>query len=117
MMYKFFDWYLDVWIATENNLVDLRWKFFQSTVLYTPYAKVEGIQIRTRSWWTSLLGMSDVVVKLSGMDEFTLVSAGSPNEIITYLQEMTSSPHHHEDEDDDREPFDILVDTLSGVVK
>lgn len=64
VMYKLFDWYVDVWIATESTIVDMKWKWFSSNLLYIPYNKIEGIEIRTRSWWAALLGMSDIVVKL-----------------------------------------------------
>jgi Bacterial PH domain len=66
LMYKIFDWYVDVWIATENTIVDMSWRWFSSDLLYIPYEKIEGVEIRTRSWWAALLGMSDVVVKLAG---------------------------------------------------
>lgn len=66
LMYKLFDWYVDVWIMTESTIVDMRWRWFSATILYIPYEKIEGIQVRTRSWWAALLGMSDVVVKLPG---------------------------------------------------
>ena len=118
IMYKLFDWYVDVWIATENTIVDMRWHWFSATLLYIPYDKVEGIEIRTRSWWAALLGMSDAVIKLSGGDQFTLYSARNPNAIIAFIQEHSKKAHgHHGETEDDREPFDILVDTLSGVVK
>ena len=114
-MYKLFDWYVDVWIMTESSIVDMKWKWFSSDTLYIPYGKVEGIEIRTRSWWAALLGMSDVVVKLAGDDSFTLYSAKRPTAVVGYLQAVGKKKKWHES--DDKEPFDILVDTLSWVVK
>ncbi len=114
-MYKLFDWYVDVWIMTESTIVAMKWKWFSSNLLYIPYTKIEGIEIRTRSWWAALLGMSDVVVKLAGADEFILYSAKRPNEIIAFLQDVGKKKKAHDE--DAREPFDILVDTLSWVVK
>lgn len=116
VMYKLFDWYVDVWIATESTIVDMKWKWFSSNLLYIPYNKIEGIEIRTRSWWAALLGMSDIVVKLPWNDEFTLYSAKSPTKIVTFLQDVAKHKDGHHEEDD-REPFDILVNTLSDVVK
>ena len=116
LMYKLFDWYVDVWIATERTIVDMKWRWFSSDILYIPYDKIEWVEIRTRSWWAALLGMSDVVVKLAGWDQFTLYSAKSPSEIISFIQDAAKHKWHGLDADD-REPFDILVDTLSDVVK
>jgi hypothetical protein len=59
--------------------------------------------------------MSDVVVKLAGSDEFTLYSARRPSEIIAFLQDVGKNKKKHDE--DAREPFDILVDSLSSVVK
>ncbi len=115
LMYKLFDWYVDVWVATESTIVDMKWKWFSSNLLYIPYNKIEGIEIRTRSWWAALLGMSDIVVKLAGNDQFTLYSARRPTDIVAFLQEVVKHKKWHDDTD--REPFDILVDTLSDVVK
>lgn len=117
LMYKLFDWYVDVWIMTESTIVDMRWRWFSATILYIPYEKIEWIQVRTRSWWAALLGMSDVVVKLPGWEEFTLFSARNPTTIIEYIQEVGKWKHWNHADGDDREPFDILVDTLSDVVK
>lgn len=115
-MYKLFDWYADVWIATDSTIVDVKWRYFTSNLLYIPYDKVEGIEIRTRSWFTAMIGMSDVIVKLNGQESFTLTSAAKPTTIVEHLQNATQHKKawHWVD---DREPFEILVETLSDVVK
>lgn len=65
IIYKLCDWYYDVWIATDKSMVDVRWKWFTSNLLYIPYDKIEGVEIRTRSVFHSLIGMSDVIIKLA----------------------------------------------------
>jgi hypothetical protein len=65
MMYLLFDWYNDVWIATENEIIDIRWKLITQDALYTEYEKIEGIEVRTRNWLYALIGASDVVIKLA----------------------------------------------------
>lgn len=115
LMYKLFDWYVDTWIMTESMIVSMRWKWFSSDILYIPYKKIEGIEIRTRSWWAALLGMSDVVVKLAWDDEFMLSSADRSTDIVSFLQDVGKWKKWHKA--DDREPFEILVESLSSVVK
>lgn len=66
LLYKIFDWYLDVWIATDHTLIEMTWKWFTPQLVYTPYDKIEGIEIRTRSWFHSLIGISDVSINLVG---------------------------------------------------
>lgn len=115
LMYKIFDWYADVWIATESTIVAVKWKWFTSNILYIPYSKIEGIEVRTLSWVAALFRMSDVVVKLAGQEEFSLMSARNPWIITEYLQWVAKG--HHGWKDEDKEPFDILVWALSDVVK
>ena len=100
---------------TESMIVSMRWKWFSSDILYIPYKKIEGIEIRTRSWWAALLGMSDVVVKLAWDDEFMLSSADRSTDIVSFLQDVGKWKKWHKA--DDREPFEILVESLSSVVK
>lgn len=115
LMYKVFDWYADVWVATDSTIIAVKWRWFTSNLLYIPYKKIEGIEVRTHSWMAALFRMSDVVVKLAGQEEFVLTSAKSPSEITEYLQWVAKGWHGNGDED--KEPFDILVNALSDVVK
>jgi hypothetical protein len=115
LMYKVFDWYADVWVATDSTIIAVKWKWFTSNILYIPYGKIEGIEVRTHSWVAALFRMSDVVVKLAWQEEFILSSARNPGEITEYLQWVAKWKHGGKDED--KEPFDILVDALSDVVK
>ena len=89
LMYKLFDWYADVWIATDVTIVDVKWRYFTSNLLYIPYEKIEGIEVKTRSWFTAMIGMSDVVVKLAGQESFVLTSAANPTAIVEFLQNAT----------------------------
>lgn len=118
VMYKVFDWYTDVWVATESNIVAMKWRWFTSSLLFVPYEKIDGIEVRTHSWITSLFRMSDVVIRLHGENDVTLESAENTKKLIGFLQDRSHGSAHHGDEHDgDKEPFNILVDTLSDIVK
>lgn len=41
LIYKIFDWYADVWVATDATLIDVKWRWFTSHLLYIPYEKIE----------------------------------------------------------------------------
>jgi hypothetical protein len=116
LIYKIFDWYADVWVATTTTLIDVKWRWFTSHLLYIPYEKIEGIEVRTHSWVAAIFRMSDVVVKLMGQEEFILASARDASVLVAFLQEATKNKkaggHGVE-----KEPFDILVGALSDVVK
>jgi hypothetical protein len=49
-----------------------------------------------------------------GEDAYVLRSASRPKELVEYLQNVVKPKKPDEG---DREPFEVLVDTLSGVVK
>lgn len=86
LLYKVFDWYLDVWIVTDETLVQMNWKWFTPQLLYIPYEKIEGIEIRTHSWLHSLIGISDVSINLTGDETYQLRSAAHPKAMVDYLQ-------------------------------
>lgn len=115
LIYKLFDWYADVWVATDTTLIDVKWRWFTSHLFYIPYEKIEGIEVRTHSWVAAIFRMSDIVVKLAWQEEFVLGSARDAGTIVTFLQEATK--HKKAWHNADKEPFDILVDALSDVVK
>lgn len=115
LIYKIFDWYADVWVATTTTLIDVKWRWFTSHLLYIPYEKIEGIEVRTHSWVAAIFRMSDVVVKLVGQEEFILASARDASAIISFLQDATK--HKKVEHGVEKEPFNILVDALSNVVK
>ncbi len=115
LIYKIFDWYADVWVATDATLIDVKWRWFTSHLLYIPYEKIEWIEVRTHSWVAAMFRMSDVVIKLTGQEEFVLMSARDAGKIIEYLQEATKHKKKHEEKE--KEPFNILVDALSDIVK
>jgi hypothetical protein len=116
IMYKVFDWYADVWIGTDHHIIAVKWKWFTTNLLFIPYDKIEWIEVRTHSWATSLFQMSDIVIRIHGNTNAILESAESTKKIVTFLQEH-SSGHHDDHADGDKEPFNILVDTLSDIVK
>ncbi len=82
MMYILFDWYNDVWIATENEIISVRWKFITQDALYTEYEKIEGLEVRTQNWWYALIGASDVIIKLAGTDSISLLGASDAQGIV-----------------------------------
>lgn len=102
---------------TDKTIVDMRWKWFTPQLLYIAYEKVESIELRTPSWLYSVVGISDVRIHLAWDEKHTLSSSANPKDVVQFLQDMLKKDEKKPEETDDREPFDVLVDTLSGVVK
>lgn len=124
LLYKLFDWYNDVWIATDIGLVDVNWWLFSENVVYVDYSKVEWIELRTRTLFDALLWIADVNIRLASGGHFILHSAYGAKHITHFVQDATkwiTHKHDAHEEDDgsgpDKVSFDILVETLSEVVK
>jgi hypothetical protein len=90
IMYKLFDWYADVWIGTDSHIIAVKWKWFTTNLLFIPYDKIEGIEVRTHSWATSLFQMSDIVIKMNGNTDAILESSENTKKVIGFLQERSS---------------------------
>lgn len=129
LLYCVFDWYNDVWIVTDEGVIDLDWNVFAGNVTYVPYHSVHGVEIRRDSVFDSLLGKGDIVILLAEDrgEDFGLLEAADPEAIADFIQEEIEKAKKARDkhaaapqEDtgpDDREPFQILLDTLTEMVK
>ena len=125
LLYSVFDWYNDVWLLTDQGIVDLDWNVFAGNITYVSYHSIHGVEIKRDSVFDSLLGKGDISIHLQDeTEEFELREAANPDEIAEYVQgavaELKSHSGGHDEEEeipDDREPFQILLDTLTEMVK
>lgn len=124
LLYTVFDWYNDVWIITDRGIIDLDWNVFAGNVTYVDYHSIHGVEIRRDSIFDSLLGKGDVAIHLEDeSEEFQLAEASHPDDIAEYVQNAVAeargrNDHGHEESvQDDREPFQVLLETLTEMVK
>lgn len=124
LLYSVFDWYNDVWLITDRGIVDLDWNVFAGNVTYVDYHSIHGVEIKRDSIFDSMLGKGDISIHLADeTEEFELREAAHPDEIAEYVQNAVAElrEHGHEQEEretyDDREPFQVLMDTLTEMVK
>ena len=117
LLYTVFDWYNDVWLVTDQGLIDIDWNLFARHITYVEYRDIRGVEIHTSSLFDSLLNKGNIVVHAEGEDaEFMLEGAVNPQEVVSYINEVTEELHQHE-EDDDKAPFEILLHTLTEMVR
>lgn len=125
LLYAVFDWYNDVWLITDQGIVDLDWNVFAGNVTYVSFHSIHGVEIKRDSIFDSLLGKGDISIHLEDETaEFELREASNPDEIAEYVQgavaEIRDRSHGHDEHEeipDDREPFQILLETLTEMVK
>ena len=112
-------------IMTDQGIIDVDWNVFTGNVTYVAYHSVHGVEIHRNSIFDSWLGRGDVSIHLADSEEeFRLIDAAHPDEIAEYVQgavaDLKSHDVGHEEPEeipDDREPFQILLDTLTEMVK
>lgn len=125
LLYSVFDWYNDVWLITDHGIVDLDWNVFAGNVTYVSFHSIHGVEIKRDSIFDTLLGKGDISIHLEDeTEEFELREASNPDEIAEYVQgavaelrDHSSGHDEHEEVPDDREPFQILLETLTEMVK
>jgi hypothetical protein len=119
LVYYVFDWYNDVWVITNRGIVDIQWRYFTGDVQYLEYESIHGIEVKSDSIFDWLLGKGDIWLHLaSGREEFALTDAVNPQGIVEYIQAVIDEmKHDHHAPVDDRAPFELLLDTLTSMVR
>ncbi len=117
-----FDWYNDVWVITNHGIIDITWNIFSGSTNYLAYDSVHGIEVKSNSFFDSILKKGDIYIHLPTENtEFFLPDASDPQSIVEYIhaviQEIEERNHHPEEPVDDRAPFELLLDTLTEMVK
>ena len=87
---------------------------------YIDYRNVHGIEIQSSSIFDGLLGKGDIHIHLMGEGEgesFELTDAVNPQGIVEYIQAVIDEIHSHSEGEEDRRPFEILLDTLTQMVR
>ncbi len=120
LIYVVFDWYNDVWLITNRGVIDVDWKYFTGDIQYIDYHSIHGIEIKSDSLFDAILGKGDIHVHLEAeQEEFGLTDAVNPQGIVEYIQAVIDELRDHGDhhEIDDRKPFELLLDTLTDMVR
>jgi hypothetical protein len=119
LVYHVFDWYNDAWIITNRGIIDVQWRYFTGDVQHLGYESIHGIEVKSDSIFDSLLGKGDIWLHLvSEREEFVLTDAVNPQGIVEYIQAVIDEmKHEHDTPIDDRAPFELLLDTLTEMVR
>ena len=120
IIFQVFDWYNDVWIITNKGIIDVTWDIVTGSKAYLGYEAVKGIEVKSNSFMDAIFDKGDIWVYLeSEHNEFYLPDAASPQSIVEYIHAVIDEMHSHEEEGevDDRKPFELLLDTLTEMVR
>lgn len=124
IIYDILDWYNDVWIVTEEWVIELDWALFSLTNVSVKYDSIEGIEIVQDGILDSILGKWKLIIhKIGWGDNFILENASLPYEAIDEIEQISKQHQHDEDDEDEDEPhfhkwqYNMLIEALSWVVE
>lgn len=120
IIYQVFDWYNDVWVITNKGIIDITWNIFTGSRNYLSYDAAHGIEVKSNSFFDSILNKGDIHIHLpENSQQFFLPDASNPQAIVEYIHAVIEEIEagRHEVVEDDRQPFELLLDTLTDMVK
>lgn len=124
-LFDIFDRYNDVWILTEDWVVDLDWKLFSSDNVSVKYESIEWLEIVEKWFLDKLLGKADIIIhKIWWWNQFILedaVSAYKNVEIIDkklkILKKETEEKSKEFSEQNSEQNFETVLKALTKVVE
>lgn len=118
IMYDIIDWYNDVWIITDDGVVDLDWKLFDTNAESVNYDNIEWIEIEQSGIWDMILRKWNIVIHKIWSDHFRLDNATVPYEAVDEIDRAAKWIHNLWNENTQKEPInmEIIAEALSGVV-
>ncbi len=114
IIYDILDWYYDVWIITNNWVVDLNWSLFKTKIETIAYENIEWIEIEQDWIIDKILNKWDIVIHKFWDEELRIIDAIAPFSSINMIEEHLNQNTNDEEEID---KFDLVMDTLAWVVK
>ena len=62
MIYALFDWYCNVWIVTNESVVDLHWSLFRSKIDSVKFENIEGMGVEQNGIVDTLFRRGTIVI-------------------------------------------------------
>lgn len=122
-LYDIFDWYNDAWIVTEDWVIDLDWKLFNSNSVAVKYAGIEWLEFIEKGMIDAALWKWDIVIhKVWGGNKFILENAANAMWNIEMIDKRLKetkkkTQSHTKEEVKEPENFETVLKALSAVVE
>jgi hypothetical protein len=114
IIYDMFDWYNDVWVITNEWVVELNWKLFWSEMTTVRYENVEWIEVQQDGIIDTVFKKWDIIIHKIWDDSFVLSEANNPYDACDLIEEI-SDEYRNPDESSDK--FDMVVETLGWMME
>lgn len=112
IVYELFNWYRDVWIITDSAVYDLEWSLLKTKVESIHFENIEWVEIDKHRIWDNIFNKGDVIIHKFGEEELAIYNAYSPYKAVDIIEGYI----HPMEDDEPHDRFDMIMDTLSGVV-
>lgn len=120
-IYDVFDWYNDVWIITQDEVVDLNWEFFSFNSVSVKYASIEGLEIMENWIIDTILGKWDIKIhKIGWENSFILKNASNAYKTLDKIDQILKdikSKSHKNSTGEQNKNFETVIEALSWVVE
>lgn len=118
LIYDIFDWYNDVWIITNEWIIDLKWSLFKKNINTVSYWNIEWIEVVQKWFVDSLLKRWSLVIHKIWDDKFTLKNTYKPFKHLDFIEIISEEADLWEDEDSTLERrFDTIINTLWWIME
>lgn len=90
MIYKFLDWYFDVWLLTNFGAVDIeRNGFFDITSTRIEYHMIEGVSYTVKGFWSTVFNYGNITIdKMGGQTSVVLNDAVRPKKLESVISKF-----------------------------
>ena len=120
LIYDIFNRYNDVWIITEEWVVDLDWSLLKVTSVSVKYESIEWIWVEQDWIWDKILNKWDVVIHKIWDDEFRLVDAKVPYDALNEIEAISGALKQeamNQKELAEKTKFELVLEALWQVVE
>jgi len=120
LIYDIFNWYNDVWIITEEWVVDLDWALLKVTSVSVKYENIEWIGVEQDWIWDKILNKWDVIIYKIWDDEFRLVDAKVPYAALNEIEAISGALKEEAENiksELEKTKFELIIEALWEVVE
>jgi hypothetical protein len=114
IIYEIFDWYNDVWIITNDSVIDLDWALFKTNVSSIHFENIEGIEVEQDGVIDTLFNKGTLVIHKMWDDTFAMEDAVIPFEALDEIEKFIAE---RESGWEKKDRLELILETLWGVVE
>lgn len=100
IVYIFLDWHYDVFLATDQHLIEVEWQgFFKNKTNRIRYENVDNISCNATGIFASIFNFADLIIVTYAGEEKDLRSASNAKEVQNLLMQRCDSKQESNKED------------------